>query len=62
MILEASGTLDDGAKIQYLRTLIHGEMLRQIDMLSIEVVITTSENLKSIILGFGMYLFPINAL
>ena len=33
MTLEASGTLQDDAKIQYLRTLVHGEALRQFDMI-----------------------------
>ena len=32
--LKASGTLQDAAKIQYLCKLVHGEALRQFDMLS----------------------------
>ena len=37
MTLEASGTLNYGAKIQYLHTLVRGESLRQFDMLPAEV-------------------------
>ena len=35
--------------------LVRGEALRQFDMLSYEEGSTTSEKLKSIILGFGKY-------
>ena len=35
--LESSGTLATGAKIQYHRTIVSGEALRQLDMLSVEV-------------------------
>ena len=34
MTLKASETLQDAAKIQYLRTSVYGEALRQFDMLS----------------------------
>ena len=51
--LEASGTLHYGAKIQYLHTLVHGEVLRQFDTLSAEVGSATSEKLTSIILVLG---------
>ena len=62
MTIEASVMLITGAKIQYICTLVHGEALRQINKLSAEVGNTTSEILKSIILGLGMYSFPVNAL
>ena len=41
MNLEASRTLTSGAKIQYIYMLVHGEVLRQFDTLSIEVGSTT---------------------
>ena len=62
MTLEASVTLLDGVKIQYLCTLVRGEALRQFDTLSAVVGSTTSENLKSIILGLGAYFSPVNSL
>ena len=37
MNLAASGTLETSAKIQYLRTVVHGEALRQFDSLSADV-------------------------
>ena len=48
--------------IQYLRTLVHGEVLCQFDKFSSEVVSANPENLMSIILGLGMYFFLVNAL
>ena len=50
---EASGTLASGTNIQYIRTLVCEEALRQFDTLSAEVGSTTPENLTSIILGLG---------
>ena len=43
MTLEESVTLKYDAKIQYLGTLVCGEVLRQFDMLSAEVGIATPE-------------------
>ena len=57
MTLEALVTLVAGAKIQYLPMLVHGETLCHFEMLSDEVGNTTSENLKSIILGLGTSFF-----
>ena len=51
--LKASGTLLDGAKIQYLCTLLCGEALQKFDTFYAEVGSMTSENLKSDILGLG---------
>ena len=58
MTLEASGKLVASLNIQYLRTLVCGEALSQFCTLSHEVGSTTSEHLKSIILGLGTY-FPL---
>ena len=49
MTLEESGTLVDGANIQYLRMLVCGEALCQFDTLSDEVGSTTPEKLTSVI-------------
>ena len=62
MTLEASATIASAANIHYLCTLVRGEALVHIDMLSAEVVSTTSEHLKSIILGLGTYFFSVNSL
>ena len=62
MTLEASGTLATGAKIKYLRTLVHGEQLCQIDTLTTEVGSITSDYFKSNILGLGTNFPPVNDL
>ena len=59
--LEASGTLQDSAKIQYLRTLVHGEALRQFDMISADFESITPLTLETIF-GIRYVLFPVNAL
>ena len=48
--------------IQYLRTLVHGEVLCQFDKFSSEVVSANPENLMSIILGLVTYFYHVNAL
>ena len=55
-------TLGTGANIQYLCILLHGEAIHQLETLSVEVESLTIEHLNRIILGFGTYLFPVNAL
>ena len=62
MDLEMSGTLKYGAKIQYLCTLVYGEVLHRFDVLSAEVEGATPVTLASIILVLGAYFFPVNAL
>ena len=62
MALEASGMLAAGANIQCLCTLLRGKAVRQIDTLSIEVLIMTSDHLKIIILGLGTSFSPGNTL
>ena len=39
MIFAVSGMLDSGAKIWYLRTQVHGEALRQFDLLYADIEI-----------------------
>ena len=48
MTLEASKTLQDDAKIQYLHTPVHGEALRQFDMLSADLESITPLTLEAI--------------
>ena len=62
MALKASGILAASVKIQYLCKMLHGELLRQHDMLSVEVGRTTTTHLNRIIWGLGRYYFPINVL
>ena len=61
MMLYASGTLAENANIQYLRTVLFGEALRQFETLCAKFVSTTMENLNISILGLGTYLFPVHA-
>ena len=53
MTPEASRMLKFGTNIEYLRTLILGESLRQFDLLSAEVECATPVILASIISGLG---------
>ena len=46
MNLAASGTMETGAKIKYLRMLVRGEALRQFDSLSADVESTKKVNMK----------------
>ena len=62
MTLLASGTLEAGAKYQYLRTLVCGEALRQFDLLSAEIEITETLNIDSIIRCLSQYFPPVNLL
>ena len=62
MTIEASGTLRDDAKIQYLCKLVCGEALRQFGILPAEVEIASPETFSSIILGLDTYFSPFNAL
>ena len=62
MTLKASGTLKSSAKIQCLCTLTRGEEVHHFDMLSSELGSATTENLTSVILGLGLYYFPVNTM
>ena len=50
MTLEASGTLQDAAKIQYISTLVRVEALRHFDMLSADFESSTPLTLETIFL------------
>ena len=58
--LAVSRALVRGAKIQYLRTLVCGEALRQFDLLSDDVEGTNPLTVLNIILGLALYGFPVN--
>ena len=62
MTLEALGVILGCINIQYFCTLVGVESLYHFDMLYDEVGSSTPENFKSVILGFGTYFFPVNAL
>ena len=51
MTLVASGTMDMGAKIKYLLTLVRREALRQFDLLSADVESTRTLNVGDLIKG-----------
>ena len=60
--LDTSGMFVSSSDIQYLCTLVRGRELHQFYTLSDELRSTTSENLKSNILGLSTYFFLVNAL
>ena len=57
-----SGTLDTGANIQYLCTLVRGEALRHFDSFSDDVERTETLTAENIIKGLALYSPPINLL
>ena len=62
MTLAASGTPEAGAKYQYLCTLVHGEALHQLDLLSADVEFKGTLNVDYIIRGLAQYFPPVNYL
>ena len=56
--LAATGMLNMDTKIQYLCTLLHGEVLRQFDLLSADVKNTETLNVDNYIKGLELY-FPL---
>ena len=60
--LADSGTLDTGANIQYLRTLVRGEELRHFDLLSADVDIPENLNVEYIIKGLELYFYLVHLL
>ena len=58
MTLEATGTLDTEAKVQYLCKLFHGEALHQFDLMSADVKNTeTPLDVEYILKGLAWYFF-----
>ena len=62
MGLKNSGGFSYITNINYICTLLRGEVLCQLATLFIEVGSTTTTHLNHIILGLGTYFFPINVL
>ena len=63
MTLATTVTLETEAKVQYFRTLVHREALRQFYLLSADVENTdTSLNLDCLLKGLAWYYFPVNFL
>ena len=62
MALEAPEILAASVKIQYLRALLCGKALRQLEKLSVEVGSTTISHLNRIILGLDTYFPPANVI
>ena len=62
MMLEASVTLVTNAKLQYIRTILNGEELRQFDTFCDQLGITNTAHVRPIVLGVGTYSLPFNAL
>ena len=55
-------TLEKGAKVQYLRTLVGGEVLCQFDSLSSDLEITYPLMVEYVIKGLSLYFSPVNLL
>ena len=59
---KAEGTLETAVKVQCICTLVHGEVLRQFDLLSADVESANSLTVDFIILGLGSYYFSVNSI
>ena len=63
MTLAAKGTLETEAKVQYLCTLVCGEVLHQFDLLSADVkYIDTPLDVDYLLKGLAWYPPPVNSL
>ena len=62
IMLKALRMLASSKKLQYLLMLFFGEALHQFDTLCAQLGNTTTPHLSCIILGLGMYFFPVNPL
>ena len=62
MNLTATGMLETDTKIQYICTLVHGEALRQFDLLSTDVETTETLNVDYYIKGLALHFPPVNLL
>ena len=62
MTLKAPGMLETSAKVQYLCTLVRGEVLCQFETLYDDTESTTPLTVEVIILVLGLYYIPINFL
>ena len=62
MMLNESWMLTDNKKLQYIRTIIRGQALHQLDTLCGQVGSTTMSHLNHLVLGLGTYFPPMNTL
>ena len=62
MALDILGTLAENSKLQYIRTLLHGEVLRQFDNFCAQVGSTTMSHFNQVVLGLEKYFFPVGVL
>ena len=62
MTLAASGMLEAGAKVQYLHTLVHGEVLCHFDSFSADMESTNPLTVENIVKGLVLYFFSENSL
>ena len=62
MNIDVSGTITEYEKIQNLRTYLHVKALHKFETLCAYIGHTTSAHLKYILLGLGIYFFPMNLL
>ena len=62
MILAETGTLEMDTKIQYIRMLVCGEVLRQFYLFSAEIENTETLNVDYYIKGLALYFFPVGFL
>ena len=60
MTSTASGTLETGAKVQYMGPLVRGEALRQFDLLSADVESVNPLTVENIINGLALYFLHVN--
>ena len=62
MVLNAPGMLAANAKLQYLRNLLFREALLHFDIFCVQFGNTIMAHLNQVILGSGMYFFPVKSL
>ena len=62
MNLVVSGILEEGAKVQYLRELVHREALFQLNSFSADVEISSPLTVEIIINWLELYFPPVNSL
>ena len=60
--LAVSGTLEASTKVQYLCTLVHGEVLCQFDLLSTDVESVNPITVENIHKGLTLYVSPVSFL
>ena len=60
--IDGTGTISALGNIQFLRTMLRGESLREFDVIADQVGSTTNAHLKQIKEGLLRYFFSLNAL